>query len=109
MNGQGGKVSRFPTTFTRLERYCGYHGKAGRRCACALTHQTCSKATCEHTDLIRKSDYVYCETCEMFVDLWRYDWSLRDAGHLGHKTREPTDEEFRECVGDCARSGCFDE
>lgn len=53
-------------------------------------------------------DYIYCEDCQMFVDLWKYD-SIEDAGHGEHSWRYVTEEELEECVADCEESGCFEE
>jgi len=54
-------------------------------------------------------DYLYCEDCKEFVDFWKYDYDLSAAGHEGHTTRAVTEEEFRQCLKDCERDGCFDE
>lgn len=55
-----------------------------------------------------KSDYRYCEDCKGFFDFWKYD-DLGDAGHEGHKVREPTDEEYKQLLKDCEEVGCFEE
>jgi len=52
-------------------------------------------------------DYLYCETCKGFVDFWKYGHDLSAAGHEGHRTREVTEEEFRQCLKDCEEDGCF--
>jgi len=54
------------------------------------------------------NDYLYCETCEEFVDLWKYG-SVADAGHEGCKTRPVTEEELKNCIQDCIEDGCFEE
>ena len=53
-------------------------------------------------------DYLYCEDCTMFVDLWKYD-SLEDSGHEECRTRNVTPEELKECVKECQENGCFEE
>jgi len=47
-------------------------------------------------------DYIYCEDCNMFVDLWKY-------GHENCKWRYVTDKELAECIEDCEQAGCFRE
>ena len=56
-----------------------------------------------------KSDYRYCEDCKGFFDFWKYDYNLGDAGHEGHKVREPTDEEYKQLLKGCEEAGCFEE
>lgn len=46
-------------------------------------------------------DYAYCEDCKCLFDLWKYDYSLKDAGHEGCKVREITAEELPECIASC--------
>ena len=46
------------------------------------------------------NDYIYCEICKEFVDWWKYN-DLEDTGHQGHKVRNVTLEELKECVEDC--------
>lgn len=58
---------------------------------------------------IAKSDYLYCETCQTYVDFWKYDHDLEAAGHADCKTRPLTDEEFAQAVKDCIEAGCFSE
>ena len=53
-------------------------------------------------------DYIYCEFCKEFVDLWKYD-SIEDTGHDECKWRYVTDKELKECIKDCKESGCFKE
>ena len=53
-------------------------------------------------------DYIYCEDCNMFVDLWKYG-SIADTGHENCKWRYVTDEELAECIKDCREAGCFRE
>jgi len=43
------------------------------------------------------SDFGYCEDCKMGFDFWIYR-TLEDAGHLGHKVRNPTEEELPELI-----------
>jgi len=54
-------------------------------------------------------DYIYCEDCKEFVDLWRYDHSIKATGHEGHRWRYVTEQELAQCVEDCKRFGCFKE
>jgi hypothetical protein len=51
-------------------------------------------------------DYIYCETCEMFVDFYKYDHNLEQAGHDKCKWRYVTDEELKGCISDCKHDGC---
>jgi len=47
------------------------------------------------------NDYFCCETCGgMIIDWWKYK-DLEDTGHHGHKVRNVTLEELKECVEDC--------
>ena len=57
---------------------------------------------------MKPEDYGYCETCDMFFDLWRYG-SVEDAGHAEHAWRFVTAEELVACVKECLDMGCFDE
>ena len=57
---------------------------------------------------MRNEDYIYCEDCEVYVDLWKYD-SIGDTGHEGCNWRYVTDEELEVCVKDCIQNGCFEE
>lgn len=54
-------------------------------------------------------DYGYCECCEMFVDFWKYDHNIKDAGHEECNWRYVTEEELKECIKDCEENGCFNE
>ena len=54
-------------------------------------------------------DYVYCKTCKMFVDFWKYDFDIDEAGHKGHDWRHVTLEELEQCVIQCGEDGCFEE
>jgi hypothetical protein len=51
-------------------------------------------------DEMTVNDYLFCVDCEEFVDWWKYR-DLEDAGHEGHKVRNVTPEELKECVADC--------
>ena len=55
---------------------------------------------------MERTDYIYCEDCQMFVDLWKYD-SLEDTGHADCHWRYVTDDELKNCVVDCEADGCF--
>jgi len=46
------------------------------------------------------NDYLKCESCKEFVDWWKYR-DLEDAGHKGHKVRNVTPKELKECLADC--------
>jgi hypothetical protein len=46
------------------------------------------------------NDYFCCLDCQEFVDWWKFK-DLEDTGHEGHKVRNVTLEELRECVADC--------
>ena len=54
-------------------------------------------------------DYIYCEDCKMFVDYWKYDHNIEDAGHAGHHWRYVTEEELAELLEECRQEGCLDE
>lgn len=54
-------------------------------------------------------DYIYCSTCQMYVDFWKYGHSIRDAGHSLCNWRYVTPDELTNCIEDCLASGCFDE
>jgi len=54
-------------------------------------------------------DYIYCEDCQMFVDFYKYDYDLENAGHKDHKWRHVTEQELAQCIKDCQESGCFKE
>ena len=58
---------------------------------------------------MNRYDYIYCEECKMFVDFWKYDYTIQNTGHLGHKWRFVTPAELEICIQDCEESGCFDE
>lgn len=53
-------------------------------------------------------DYIYCEDCKMFVDLWKYD-NIGDAGHEGCNWRYVTDKELKCVLKECEESGCLKE
>lgn len=69
--------------------------------------------SCSPDNLVKyalgKEDYIYCETCKMFVDYWKYDHDIADAGHEGCQWRFVTDEELAGCIQDCLEAGCFSE
>jgi hypothetical protein len=46
-------------------------------------------------------DYGYCETCETFYDLWKFDYSVESAGHGSCMTREITADELKKCIEQC--------
>ncbi len=46
-------------------------------------------------------DFIFCEDCQEYVDLWRYDGILDNTGHGKCKWRYVTNEELRMCVADC--------
>ena len=54
-------------------------------------------------------DYIYCETCQTFIDFWKYDHDIDDTGHRDCVWRYVTDEELKECIKECKENGCFDE
>jgi hypothetical protein len=60
-------------------------------------------------NIMKRTDYLYCGNCEMFVDYWKYQ-NLEDTGHNScSKIRNVTGEELSECVAGCHDEGCFDE
>lgn len=54
------------------------------------------------------TDYIYCEDCKTFVDLWKYG-SVENAGHKHCRWRYVTEEELKRCIQDCIEVGCFSE
>ena len=47
-------------------------------------------------------DFVYCETCGCFVNLWKFDYNMEEAGHGdGCQTREVTEDELKKLITDC--------
>ena len=50
-------------------------------------------------DSMAVNDYLYCD-CREFLDWWKYK-DLEDTGHQGHRVRNVTMEELKECVADC--------
>jgi hypothetical protein len=55
------------------------------------------------------TDYIYCEDCQEFVDFWKYNHNIIDAGHNGCSWRYVTKEELADCIEACRDGGCFDE
>ena len=55
-----------------------------------------------------EKDYIYCEDCKEFVDLWKYE-EIENTSHEGCNWRFVTTEELKGCVEDCKEEGCFDE
>lgn len=60
-------------------------------------------------EMISRLDYAYCKDCDMFIDLWKYDHDIEDAGHEGHSIFPVTEEEFKDIMASCEKAGCFDE
>lgn len=54
-------------------------------------------------------DYIYCETCDEFIDFWKYNHNLEDCGHEGCKWRYVTEEELIYCIAACKEWNCFEE
>jgi hypothetical protein len=54
-------------------------------------------------------DYGYCVDCNMFFDLWRYQYSAADAGHDDCNWRYVTEEELKDCIKGCREMGCFED
>ena len=54
-------------------------------------------------------DYIYCETCRMYVDFFKYDHNIEDAGHPDCDWRFVTKEELKGCLSDCKEDGCLEE
>lgn len=57
---------------------------------------------------MKKEDYMYCEDCETYVDLWKYG-DFENTGHKDCKWRFVNEEELKECIKDCIEDGCFEE
>ena len=53
-------------------------------------------------------DYIYCEDCKEYVDLWKYG-TIKDTSHKDCNWRYVTEEELKICVEDCEENGCFSE
>lgn len=53
-------------------------------------------------------DFLYCEDCRCFVDLWKYD-TVEDTGHADCRWRYVTAQELAESIADCRQAGCFEE
>lgn len=51
--------------------------------------------------ILTKKDFIYCEDCQMYVDFWKYDHNIDDAGHNGCNWRQVNDEELAQCIEDC--------
>jgi hypothetical protein len=71
---------------------------------------TDGKVTPVNSGMSRFGVFAYCETCETYFDLWKYD-TLEDAGHSGPtcKVREVTDVEYRELYKEDKRWHDFEE
>ena len=54
------------------------------------------------------TDYIFCEDCNTWVDLWKYD-SIEDTGHAQCHWRYARPEELPDLIRDCKDSGCFRE
>lgn len=54
------------------------------------------------------TDYIFCEDCNIWVDLWKYD-SIEDTGHAQCHWRYARPEELPDLIRDCKDSGCFRE
>jgi hypothetical protein len=46
-------------------------------------------------------DFIFCETCQEFVDFFQYQYDLQSAGHKECKWRYVTSEELRELAAEC--------
>ena len=56
---------------------------------------------------MKTTDYIYCEDCKQFIDLWKYGGGIEDTGHDKCNWRYVTEEELKQCVADCKQDGCF--
>lgn len=59
---------------------------------------------------LSNEDYIYCEDCKMYIDFWKYDHDIHDAGHSGCRTRFVTDTELvvlKDIYNDCVYNGCL--
>ncbi|MFA5152111.1 MAG: hypothetical protein WC554_06115 [Clostridia bacterium] len=50
---------------------------------------------------LSEKDFGYCETCKTFYDLWKFDFSVENAGHGACVTRAITPEELPACIKGC--------
>jgi hypothetical protein len=55
---------------------------------------------------MKTTDYIFCETCDGYVDFYHFDYDIDDAGHKGHKWRYVTEKELKVCVKDCKENHC---
>ena len=53
-----------------------------------------------------KEDYIYCEDCKEYVDLFQYG-DIDNTGHSEHKWRFVDEEELKVCIHDCLEEGCI--
>lgn len=56
-----------------------------------------------------QQDYIYCDDCEAYVDFWKYDHFIEDAGHANCSWRHVSEQELKRCIEDCEHNGCFHE
>jgi hypothetical protein len=68
------------------------------------------RITPDKSGVSRFGVFAYCETCETYFDLWKYD-TLGDAGHSGSSctVREVTDMEYRELYNEDEQWHDFEE
>jgi hypothetical protein len=57
----------------------------------------------------KTTDYIFCSDCNEFVDFWKYNHNIKDAGHDDCQWRYVTKEELKECIEVCEEYGCFEE
>ena len=55
---------------------------------------------------MKVEDYIFCITCNMYVDLWKYD-SIEDSGHGECVYRFVDNKELPKLIESCEENGCF--
>jgi hypothetical protein len=58
---------------------------------------------------MNEKDYIFCKTCDVFVDYFVYGHDIRDAGHENCNWRYVTIDELKECIAECEENNCFGE
>ena len=55
---------------------------------------------------MNQKDYIFCKDCEEYVDFYKYDHDIKDAGHEDCNWRYVNKTELRNCIKDCKEDGC---
>lgn len=54
-------------------------------------------------------NFLYCEDCDTYLDFWKFDYNIRDAGHESCKWRFATTKEAKALVAECKEDDCTNE